>query len=866
MDVAPGTRFGPYEVVSRLGAGGMGEVYRARDTRLDRSVAIKVLPSEFARNAQLRLRFEREARSISQLSHPNICTLYDVGDGYLVMELLEGETLADRIRRGPLPVADVLRYGAQIADALDRAHRAGIIHRDLKPANIMITRSGAKLLDFGLAKAGVQRIDPDDATVRHQDPSITQEGTVLGTFQYMAPEQLEGEEADARTDLFAFGAVLYEMLTGTRAFQGKTRTSLIAAIVGTQPAPVSHVVPLAPTALDHIVRKALEKDRDDRWQSAHDVAEQLRWLASTPQSGPATDRRPLRLALGLASLLALALLVMTTLVLRSRAPEVVPATFVVHPPEGRRALKPFLSPDGTMIAFSARDRSGTESIFLRRLADLTPKTLVSGPQDSLLGWSPDSRWIAYATRSPQGSQIRKLNVADGSSEHVANVRRVVSLDWGRDGTLVHDAGVGLGLFAILPDGTQRSVTRLDAKRRSSFHTSPEFLGDGKRFLYVDHTVAANQNEIRAGSIDGSLDALVMRADALVGLAQGHLFFVREGAIYAQPFDEGDLRVSGTPRLVAPRVNFHEPDADSPASVSDAGALAYIYSSEAKFEWGWYDRKGQRVEKVFEGMAFDASSLSPDHRRVAAMKFDPAKGADDIWIVDLERGLTTKLTSGRAFHASAVWSPAGDEIYFTSDRDGPYDIYVQSDDGSAPARLLLKSPRDKQIADITPDGKSLIVLMDSETTGSDLWLVPIAAPQSMTRLISTEGDEVAAAVSPDGNWIAYRSNRSGRDEMYVRHLRGGRVTQVSTEGSTGAVWSRDGRELLIRARDNSRWAVPLTYEGNVATPGKPRLLFPPPSPRYAILMEGEKGLFIITATERQSEPFFYQSGVLTPSAK
>src|SRR5688572_9229745 len=317
MDVTPGSRLGPYEIVSRLGAGGMGEVFRAKDTRLDRSVAIKVLPEELARNSQFKVRFEREAKAISQLNHPNICTLYDVGDGYLVMELMEGETLADRLAKGPLPLADVLKYGAQIADALDRAHRAGIVHRDLKPANVMITKAGAKLLDFGLAKAATPRVSPDGETQRH-DRTLTQEGTILGTFQYMAPEQLEAEEADARTDIFALGAVLYEMATGKRAFQGKTKTSLIAAIVGSQPQPLSQILPLTPPALDHVIQKCLEKEREDRWQSAHDVAEELRWIATVPVEQKFARSRVAKLASAAAILLALALAGVTTLYLRVR--------------------------------------------------------------------------------------------------------------------------------------------------------------------------------------------------------------------------------------------------------------------------------------------------------------------------------------------------------------------------------------------------------------------------------------------------------------------------------------------------------------------------------------------------------------------
>src|SRR5688572_26948673 len=357
MDVTPGSRLGPYEIVSRLGAGGMGEVFRARDTRLDRSVAIKVLPEELARNSQFKVRFEREAKAISQLNHPNICTLYDVGDDYLVMELLEGENLAERLAKGPLPLGDVLKYGAQIAEALDRAHRAGIVHRDLKPGNVMITKAGAKLLDFGLAKSSGLTVDPHSETVQHNN-TLTQEGTILGTFQYMAPEQLEAEEADARTDIFALGAVLYEMATGKRAFAGKTKTSLIAAIVGAQPQPLSQILPLTPPALDHVIQKCLEKERDDRWQSAHDVAEELKWIAATPVDEKVTRSRAARLAVATAIVLALALAGVTAMWLRARNAPKPRVAFALLPPKGYVVTARMLSPDGKAIVLGSRNRTG----------------------------------------------------------------------------------------------------------------------------------------------------------------------------------------------------------------------------------------------------------------------------------------------------------------------------------------------------------------------------------------------------------------------------------------------------------------------------------------------------------------------------
>ena len=397
MTLNPGSRLGPYEITSRLGAGGMGEVYQAVDTRLDRNVAVKILSSELAHSPQLQVRFEREAKTISQLNHPNICTLYDVGHesgtNYLVMELLDGETLADRIGRGPLSLAEVVRYGSQIAEGLDRAHRAGIVHRDLKPGNIMITKSGAKLLDFGLAKAAVLEINPEGAT---QQKPLTQEGTILGTFQYMAPEQLEGLEADARTDIFGLGAVLYEMVTGKRAFEGKTRTSLIAAIVGGQPPAISALQPLAPTSLEHIITKCLEKDPDDRWQSAHDIAEELKWAGSV-RSEQLTPRSTRWLWVAIAFLATVAA-ASSALYLRQRARKAEGFSFSILPPLGYAIRQPAISPDGREIAFVGRERSGEQSLWVRHAGTVQPvriteKGSVSNPEKPF--WSPDGKWVGF---------------------------------------------------------------------------------------------------------------------------------------------------------------------------------------------------------------------------------------------------------------------------------------------------------------------------------------------------------------------------------------------------------------------------------------------------------------------------------------
>src|SRR5436305_8989690 len=505
MQVTAGSRLGPYEIVAPIGAGGMGEVYKARDTRLDRSVAVKILPSAFADNAQLKIRFEREAKTISQLTHPHICTLYDVGNEsgveYLVMELLDGDTLADRIARGPLPMRDVLRYGREIAAALDRAHRAGVVHRDLKPGNVMITKSGAKLLDFGLAKGGSIEISPDGAT---QQKSLTQEGTILGTFQYMAPEQLEGMEADARTDIFALGSVLYEMTTGRRAFDGKTRTSLIAAIVGSEPPPIRSTQPLTPTALEHVIVTCLEKEPDRRWQSAHDVASELSWIAG----GSAVDQAPVRRArrrLAAMAAIALALIAAAAIAMlvRERTKPVERLAFTVTSPRGLSLYRAAISPDGRSIALVAGTQAES-SLWVRRLGEITGTRITApGAFRTIFGpfWSPDSQWIGFSSEG----RLMKIRAGGGAVEMITKLPGYYcGAAWNAKGDILYAPRFGAGLYRVPAGGGDAvPVTTLDPKRRETLNGWPRFLPDADHFLFVSHTIGEEPNEIYAGSLSSS---------------------------------------------------------------------------------------------------------------------------------------------------------------------------------------------------------------------------------------------------------------------------------------------------------------------------------------------------------------------------
>jgi hypothetical protein len=830
MDINPGTRLGPYEIVSHVGAGGMGEVWRARDTRLDRSVAIKVLPREFAGNAQLKLRFEREAKAISQLNHPNICTLHDVGEeqgtSFLVMELLDGETLADRLAKGPLPLADVLRYGVQIADGLDRAHRAGIVHRDLKPGNIMITKTGAKLLDFGLAKGGATTSAEAAADQPTIAKSLTQEGTIIGTFQYMAPEQLEGTPADARTDIFALGAVLYEMATGRRAFEGKTRTSLIAAIVSGEPPAITNVQPLAPASLDHVIATCLAKDPDARWQSAHDVAQELRWI-ETNAAAVAPARAASKRWIAVAALAVVAAAILAALYVRARAHPAAAVAFSILPPRGYFFDSPQIAPDGGAVAFIAHNAAGEASVWVREIGSVTAAKLLERPSMSptVLFWSPDARWIGFF----DGNSIMKVPANGGTPQTICSgcVSYGQGATWGRSGTILFGPKFGEGLFQVPASGGPAvRATALDEKKRETLHGWPQFVDDGDRYVYLLHTFSDEKNAIYGGSLAGKTKTFLTNAESLVGVAGSYLLFVRDGAMYAQRFDSAKMRLTGEPRKIVDDTDYDEDRAHAYASVAANGALVYVPASnrEQKVEVGWYDRGGRLLERLFDDVSVNQLTLTADDSKIAMTRFDSKKGAHDIYIYDIARGIRSKLTGGLANCDRLVWTRSGDRLLYSADGDGMYDIYSKPDDGATSAQPVWKGGDDKHPVDVSPDGRFLLARQYSAKTKDDLWLVPLDGTAKPSPLISTDEREGAAAFSPDGQWIVYVSEQSGRAEVYVRAFSKGRSIQVSVDGGESPHWSPDGSEIYFDARNGDVLAAPFHSAGAIAQPGKPVMLF------------------------------------------
>jgi Tol biopolymer transport system component len=816
--ICQGARLGPYEIVSRIGAGGMGEVWQARDTRLERNVAVKVLSDHFAANAQLKIRFEREAKTISQLSHPNICTLFDVGEDFLVMELLEGESLADRIARGPLPLPDVLRYGAQIADALDRAHRSGVVHRDLKPANVMVTRSGAKLLDFGLAKGPVVDVSVDGAT---QQRPLTQEGAILGTFQYMAPEQLEGVEADARTDIFALGAVLYEMVTGKRAFDGKTKTSLIAAIVGGTPRPLHELQPLTPPALDHVIARCLEKNADDRWQSAHDVAEELRWIGGgSAQSSAVQVARPKRLGVAagvaVAVIAALTGIAATWLVTRRNDPKPrTTRTAIVLPAETSLAVyganRIGISPDGNLVAYVAV-RSGVQQIYVRRLDRFEAVPLAGTEGATSPFFSPDSASVGFF----DGKHLKRTSVDGGSPQTIAEVPDVRWATWMSDGTIIFARGTE-GLFAVPSDGGAPVLLMQSGGR---WGLAPEAIPNTQLLVGIEGTgtiVVVDKTTATAKKVYESADLV----SAATLIAPGYLVFCRAGALLAAPFDVKRLAVTGAAKTVAENVVVTRPFSTPLFAVSENGTLIYVAATPGfgASTLTWVDRKGNQQPVNSIARSFEEPRLSPDGRIAVTLR----DANPDVWLEDAGREVLTRFTFGGQEEESPDWSPDGKSIAYSALRGNTHNLYVKRSDGSGEEKVLVETANHAHAGSWAPDGTSIVFTDYTAATGGDIWMKSLSPAAQPRPLVQTPFNERGPRISPDGHWLAYTSDESGRDEVYVQsYPQPGAKFQISIDGGGEAVWSPAGHELFYRHAD-AMMSVKTTFSPSFSA-SSPELLF------------------------------------------
>ena len=817
MPLAPGTKLGPYEVVSALGAGGMGEVYRARDMRLGRDVAIKILPKEMSADPVRKQRFEREAKTISGLNHPNICVLYDVGsqDGvdYLVMECVEGETLAKRLEKGPLAMEPLLKYGAQIADALDKAHRSGVVHRDLKPANVMLTAAGVKLLDFGLAKPAAV-VSPATLTAVTPANPVTQEGTVVGTCQYMSPEQVEGQEVDGRSDIFSLGAVLYEMVTGKKAFEGKSQLSVASAILEKEPPAISTVKPLTPPALEHVIRKCLAKSSDDRWQSASDLASELRWITESSSQAtvtlqtPATFLERLRrrrqlpwalLACFLAATLALAW--RQFLVEQTTNPMAVTHVTVTLPANvslGSPNWPLFaLSQDGTKLVFSGRQNQVTQ-LYARQLDqwEAVPIRGTEGADRPFL--SPDGQWVAFTS----GRSLKKVAIGGGPAIDLAET------DWGggswsSNGQIIYTRSYNGGLWMISASGgTPQELTSPDHSKGELAHWWPQILPDGDTVVFTSYSTPIERSKIVVRSLKtGKQKTLIEGGTFGRYLAPGYLAFSKGGTVIVAPFDARQMQLTGSPIPVLEGVGSFPQNGISQFAVSLNGTLAFLPASFVTTEQKLVsvDRTG-KAQTVREHIhVHGGMRLSPEGRRIA-LALDEIEHPPDVWILDLVRGSLSRLTHGPGSNFNPIWARDGRDVLYTSERP-IFDIYRKSADGSGAEAAVLTTPNDKYPLSISPDGETLLFSTSDTATQQDIWLTPLAQTKTAKPFLASPFAEANGAISPDGQWVVYQTNESGQPEIYVVGFPdGGNRVQVSNSGGSEPVWSKNGKELFYRSGD------------------------------------------------------------------
>lgn len=875
MPLAPGTKLGPYEILSPLGAGGMGEVYRARDTRLERSVAIKILPAHLSADPTRKLRFEREAKTVSALNHPNICSLFDVGsqDGtdFLVMECIEGESLADRLSKGPLPAEQVLKIGTEIADALDKAHRSGVVHRDLKPGNIMLTKIGAKLLDFGLAKPGVAPASAVTVTNVAAHSPVTEQGIIVGTYQYMSPEQIEGKELDGRSDIFSLGAVLYEMLTGQRAFGGKSQFSVASAILEKEPAPIMTMKPLTPPNLDHIVRRCLAKDPDDRWQSARDLALELKSISTADPASSSAGALPVirkrnRRELFAWTLAALTLLSAAALIfLRpNRGSLALPLYSSIVPPigtsfeiEGDMGTQPALSPDGGSLVFGA----GGE-LWLRSLRTGSERAL-SGAHGAINPfWSPDSLSVGFFT----DGKLKTIEVSSGVVRSLCNAPAPRGGAWGSSGVIIFTPGPRDAIYQVPIDGGPPApITTLDV--RHSTHRWPFFLPDGKHFLYLaaNHSSPqAEQNGIYVASLDGKLNRFLVASPAGAAYAQGHLLYVRDSTLLAQSFDLNSLSLSRSAHPLVDNVvlDLGVWHSTFTASQSSNSLIFQTGAAMAQSRMEWVDRSGKHLSFVDEQGVYLGPRISKDGQRFLVTTGDPTH---DVWLYNFSGPQKTRLTFDGFIAGEPTWSPDGSRFTVTLGMpNSMFRIVARSSSGTGQSLTLQELHSSDSATDWSPDGRYLLTESANPSSGgSELSIVPLD-PAEKPRLLTAgnsgaqTGTQTSGQFSPDGRFVAFTMLAGGNPETFVVPTAGGTgMWQVSSGGGHWPRWSRDGKQLYFVSMRNEMMAVDIHQKADGVEVGHPVRLFTfRPSVRiyrvgminYDVSPDGKRFLLVVAADE------------------
>jgi eukaryotic-like serine/threonine-protein kinase len=867
MSLAAGDRLGVYQIVGKLGEGGMGEVYRARDTSLNRDVALKVLPATVANDAGRVARFTREAQTLASLNHPNIGAIYGIESNALVMELVPGDDLSEIIRRGPMPLAEALPIARQIADALEAAHEQSIIHRDLKPGNIKVKSDGmVKVLDFGLAKAvggdggvGSDLINSPTLTVQ-----ATQMGMILGTAAYMAPEQARGRAVDRRADIWAFGAVLYEMLTGRRAFDGDDISITLASVLKDEPTWTDLPADLPP-AITRLLRRCLEKDPRRRLSAIGDARLELdeREHTRVPAATPAVPRRPpllSRLWPAAAGVVIGAIAAVALLWPSASQTSSAVSRLSILPPPGEQVYPDStgvaVSPDGAMVAFIVGSVTRSENeLWVRSIGSMTARRLEGTESAALPFWSPDSKRIGFFTNS----KLRIVSASGGRAETLADAPSGRGAVWTRSNIILFAPDAGGPLFRISANGgTPERVTTLDPARKEYGHRFPTLLPDGDHFLYASLPGKDGKFDIFAGSLsDHRSRTLVVSLEAAPVFAEpGWLLYARQGVLTALPFDPAVLKITGDPVILGDEPSsILDPQTSWTAgwsvSVSASGALGYYAAPSLNTVATWYDATGASTGTLSLPPAhYESITISPDGARgVLVRSTSPSESS--LWLVDVARGGATALSSGRGRNDSPVWSPDGNRVVWASDRDGTQNLYVKSVHEAAPEHLLFGSePLFKNPAAWSSDGRWIVLTQLDQDTSQNVWLLDASGTKPPTVIVRGPVRDNAGPVSPDGRWILFSSEDSGRYEVYAQSFpTPGRKTQISENGATRAWWTRDGRAVVLLGSDLRTLSRVDLQPGEVLGVGKTVQLARLPADNVFVDAMPDRQRFVAIAPER-----------------
>jgi eukaryotic-like serine/threonine-protein kinase len=870
MTLAAGTHLGPYEILSQIGAGGMGEVYRARDTKLGRDVAIKVLPAAFSADVERLRRFEQEAQAAGALNHPNILVIYhiDTHDGapYIVSELLEGETLRERLSGKSLPQRKAIDYALQTAHGLGAAHEKGIVHRDLKPENLFVTKDGrVKILDFGLAKLTGAADGTQSQTEVPTRRIDTDPGVVMGTIGYMSPEQLRGRVADHRSDIFSFGAILYEMLSGNRAFRGESTADTMSAILREDPPDLSSTNKNIAPALERVVNHCLEKNPEERFHSASDLAFAIEALSgSAGMSGATTSilsalppsRREHRelLAWGLAALLLIASIALALLYFRRAPADERPVQFVIAMPENAAEVSnPVISPDGRTVAFLAT-LDGKRYLFTRPLGSLEAQRLAGTDEATYPFWSPDSRYLGFFSNS----KLKKIEASGGPAQTLCDAPTTVGGAWNQDGViLISQDTKGINRVSAA-GGTLTPVIKLDESRKELAQAWPSFLPDGRHFLYQSWNGRSDDSAIFVSAIDGSDRKLLLKADSSPLYAPpGYLLFARGSTLMAQSFDAGKLQLSGEPFPIAEQVTYNGANSYESVSVSGNGVMVFLSGGLSNRQLVWFDRSGKQLGPLGPPGEYNDIVISPDGKRLAMQRL--VDGNSDVWLMDLERGVPSRFTFDSTAEDNPVWSPDGNRIVFSSGGESLFDLYRKVSSGAGNQELLLKTDVGKEATDWSSDGRFIIFTAYGLKTSADLWILPLAGDAKSYPFLETEFVEEQGHFSPDGRWIAYVSNESGRSEVYVQSFpQTGGKWLISTGGGAQPHWRGDGKELFYVAPDKTVMAVAINATPSFETAAPAPLFktqvssYGAPN-RYVVTADGQRFLINGPAEEVSKTP-------------